>query len=260
MNDVTLRSLVFSIACLVLGAAPASAQGGFANLLDHVHMGVPDQVKAVERYRSHFGGNPMTEGPDRLMLGATRLVFAKANAAVPTQKSVLHSLGFSVTDLDAATTKLQADGVKMTMQPMTMEGIRMSQFIDPWGTLIDVVQDPKKLGLHHVYMQLPDPTASLAWFANTFGSTVTRYGQVPGVPFGGIWLLAKRGTGEPSAGHSIDHLGFRLFKVDSAVVALKAQNVRVTTEPRDVTLEGGGSARIAHIEGPNGVRIELMQR
>ena len=35
---------------------------------------------------------------------------------------------------------------------------------DPWGTRIEVVQDPQKLGLHHVHLRAPDPDATLAWY------------------------------------------------------------------------------------------------
>jgi hypothetical protein len=34
----------------------------------------------------------------------------------------------------------------------------------------------------------------------------------------------------------------------------------VTTEPRPLTLPSGTSMRLAFIEGPDGVRIELVQR
>jgi hypothetical protein len=46
----------------------------------------------------------------------------------------------------------------------------------------------------------------------------------------------------------------------NAVTALKAENVKVTTEPRPLTLPSGVSMRLAFIEGPEGVRIELVQR
>jgi len=41
---------------------------------------------------------------------------------------------------------------------------------------------------------------------------------------------------------------------------MKAKNVKVTTEPRDLVLASGTSMRLAFIEGPDGVRIELVQR
>ena len=102
---------------------------------------------------------------------------------------------------------------------------------------------------------------SLAWFAEAFGGKVTKYnGEVEGINYGGVWLLGKKGASTPSAGHAIDHIGFRPINVDNAVVAMKAKNVKVTTEPRDLVLPSGTSMRLAFIEGPDGVRIELVQR
>jgi len=246
-----------------LAALPAlsSAQTGFADLVDHIHLAAPDQAKAVAWYHDHFGAVLTPEGPDRAMLGTTRLIFQKNEMPKPSQGSVLGLIGFSVADLDGAVKKLQADGVKMVMPPMTMQGIKMAQVMDPWGTLIEVVQDPKKLGLHHIGLVSSDPAASLAWFANTFGGKVTKAdGNVDGINYGGVWLVASKGNSEPSAGHAIDHIGFRPANVDNAVTTLKAKNVKVTTEPRPLVLPSGTAMRLAFIEGPGGVRIELVQR
>ena len=83
-------------------ATPAVAQTGMANMVDHIHLAVPDQPKAVEWYRKHFGGQTTTEAPDRLMFGETRVIFQKNEAAKPSTGSVVDHIGFSVTDLDAA--------------------------------------------------------------------------------------------------------------------------------------------------------------
>ena len=55
------------------------AQGGFADLIDHIHLAAPDQAKAVEWYRANFGAETTAEGPDRAMLGTTRLIFQKSD-------------------------------------------------------------------------------------------------------------------------------------------------------------------------------------
>jgi len=99
---------------------PAFAQTGFADLVDHIHLAAPDQPKAVEWYRAHFGAEPTPEGPDRAMLGTTRLIFQKSEMPKPSTGSILGAIGFSVSDLDGAIKKLQADGVKMVMPPMVM--------------------------------------------------------------------------------------------------------------------------------------------
>ena len=249
------------LSCLVMTMAPAAslAQTGYADLFDHIHLAAPDQVKAVEWYRTYFGAMATPEGPDRAMLGTTRLIFQKSEPK-PSQGSILGLIGFSVADLDGTVKKLQSAGVKLVMPPMTMQGVRMAQVMDPWGTLIEVVQDDRKLGLHHIGLVAPDPVALLTWFAQTFGGKVAKYGSADGISYGGVWLIAAKGTSEPSAGHAIDHIGFRPADVDNAVAAMKAKNVKVTTEPRPLVLPSGTAMRLAFVEGPGGVRIELVQR
>src|SRR5262245_11085246 len=247
------------LSCVLVAASSsfAAAQTGFADLIDHLHLAAPDQVKAVEWYRTNFGAEPTPEGTDRAMLGTTRLIFQRSDMPKPSTGSILAAIGFSVPDLDGAAKKLQTAGVRMVMPPMLMQGARSAQVADPWGTLIDLVQDPKKLGLHHITLASSDPAATLTWFAQTFGGKVEKgLGTIDGINYGGVWLLATRGNGEPSAGHSIDHIGFRPANVDSVVAAMKAKNVKVTTEPRPLTLPSGTSMRLAFVESPGGVRIE----
>ena len=251
------------MSCLVLAAVPAGslAQSGFADLVDHIHLAAPDQPTAVDWYRTHFGATATPEGTDRAMLGATRLIFQRSAMPKPSQGSVLGRIGFSVANLDETVKKLQSAGVKLVMPPMTMQGIRMAQVVDPWGTLIAVVQDEAKLGLHHIALVTPDPAASLAWFAETFGGKVTKFkGAADGINYGGVWLFADKGSSEPSAGHAIDHIGFRPLNVDGVVAAMKTKSVKVTTEPRPLVLPSGTAMRLAFIEGPGGIRIELVQR
>lgn len=254
------RALVF---CVLIATVPAvsAAQTGFADLIDHLHLSAPDQAQAVEWYRSHFGATTTPEGTDRAMLGPTRLIFQRSEMPRPSRGSVLGLIGFSVADVDETMKRLQAAGVTQVMPPMLMQGIRMAQVVDPWGTLIEVVQDEARPGLHHIGVVSPDPVATLAWFADTFGGKVTKFrGGRDGISYGGVWLFVAKGSGEPSAGHAIDHIGFRPSNVDAAVTAMKAKGVKVTTEPRPLTLPSGAAMRLAFVESPGGVRIELVQR
>jgi hypothetical protein len=59
---------------------------------------------------------------------------------------------------------------------------------------------------------------------------------------------------------SPSHIGFRPLNVDSGVARLKTKVVKVPSEPQPVTLPNGTSIRPAFIEGPDAVRIELVQR
>ena len=191
------------LSCLLIAAAPpvSFAQTGFVDVIDHIHLAAPDQAKAVDWYHTHFGATLTPEGPDRAMLGTTRLIFQKSEMPKASQGSVLGLIGFSVSDLDATVKTLQADGVKLVMPPMIMQGVRSAQVVDPWGTLIDIVQDKGKLGLHHIGLVATDPAATLAWFAETFGGKVTKAeGGASGINYGGVWLVATRETASPVPG------------------------------------------------------------
>src|SRR3990172_12787120 len=80
---------------------PTLAQTGFRPIVDHIHLAAPDQAKAVAWYHEHFGGETMTEGPDRLLFGGTRLLVQRSEKAQPSTGSVLDHIGFSAPDTDA---------------------------------------------------------------------------------------------------------------------------------------------------------------
>src|ERR1700674_4446443 len=168
------RVLVSSVFALALSQPSALAQTGFVNMVDHIHLGVPDQAKGAEWYHTHFGGELTPEGSDRVMFGKTRMIFQKTPTPKRSEGSVLNLIGFSVADLDATMKTLQAAGVTVVMPATMVEATKVAQVTDPWGTLIEVVQDPSALGLHHIRVLSPNPTASLAWFADKFGGTPTK--------------------------------------------------------------------------------------
>jgi catechol 2,3-dioxygenase-like lactoylglutathione lyase family enzyme len=259
MSKLTLRAAMLVLAFVPM---PASAQTGFAAIVDHLHLAAPDQAKAVAWYHEHFGGETMTEGPDRLMFGETRVIFQRAESPQPSVGSVLDHVGFSVPDIEATLRALQTAGVKIVDPVRDVTGLFKLAFVeDPWGTRIEIVQDPQKLGLHHVHLRAPDPATTLGWYVATFGGRIEQFkNRLDGVNYGGVWLLATRGDAAPSRGHAIDHIGFRPVNVDNAVATLKARKVTIESEPRQLTLPSGTAMRIAFIEGPDAVRIELVQR
>ena len=106
---VVAASALIATAC----AKPVSAQTGFASMIDHVHLAAPDPIKAVEWYRKNLGGQPTTEGTDRLIFGETRVIFQRNDKPIPSAGSVVDHIGFSVKDVDAAMKAMEADGAKI---------------------------------------------------------------------------------------------------------------------------------------------------
>src|SRR5712672_907762 len=162
------RAVLF--VCVTALAAPAAAQTPIVPILDHIHLNVPDQARAVEWYQKNFGGAPMTEAPDRLMFGDTRLIFLRNDKGQPSSGSALDHLGFSFADLDAKMKELEAAGVKVVTPVRDVAGLFKLGFVeDPWGTRVEVVQDTEKLGLHHVHLRGAEPAAILGWYKQKFG-------------------------------------------------------------------------------------------
>ena len=257
-----MRLLTGAVAALLVAGTALTAQTPILPILDHIHLNVPDQAKAVEWYQQHLAGQPMTEAPDRLMIGDTRLIFLRNANGQPSSGSALDHLGFSFADLDAKMKELEAAGVKVVTPVRDVAGLFKLGFIeDPWGTRIELVQDPEKLGLHHVHLRAPDPAATLAWYKEKFGGDTAKLkDRLDGLRYGGVWILVQRGEATPSEGHAIDHIGWRTPNLDAKTTELKAQGVKFTTEPRPLRLASGTTVNFAYLEGPSGAKIELVQR
>jgi catechol 2,3-dioxygenase-like lactoylglutathione lyase family enzyme len=256
-----LRVTLVCLAGVLAVSASAAAQSDFVNVLDHLSLAAPDQAKAIAWYQKHFGGEAMAEGPDRLMFGQTRLVIQRGQMARPSAGSAFDHIGFSVADLDDTLKQLAADGATITAPARDVPNLFRIGFVDdPWGVRLEIVQDPQKPGLHHLHVRGPDPAATLNWYRERFGGRVEKLrGQIDGIQYGDIWVLAQQGDAVPTAGRAIDHIGMRTTNVDDAIAAFKAKNVKVTTEPRAITV-GGTPVRVAFIEGLDGARIEIVQR
>src|SRR3954465_6174338 len=167
---VRTRAMVAGLAMLVGAGGAAAAQTKVEPILDHIHLNVPDQAKAVEWYQKYFGGTPMTEAPDRLMLGDTRLIFLRNDKGQPSTGSAIDHVGFSFADLDAKMKEFEAAGIKITQPVRDVPGLFKLGFVeDPWGTKIEVVQDPELLGLHHMHMRAPNPEDTITWLLDKFG-------------------------------------------------------------------------------------------
>src|SRR6202035_5640294 len=94
-------------------------------------------------------------------------------------------------------------------------GLRLRRILeDPWGTRIEVVQDPELLGLHHIHMRGPNPDEVFSSLLAKFGGERTKLkGRIDAVKytaagFNDMWILVQRGDAEPSEDHAIDHIGW----------------------------------------------------
>ncbi|MGI9381631.1 MAG: VOC family protein [Methyloligellaceae bacterium] len=125
----------------------------------------------------------------------------------------------------------------------------------------------------HIHLRTSDPEATVEFFENVFGAEVTRsvYPEgtyYPGQPritmqLGGqrILLAPRHPDHETTPApkfpyYGLEHFALGVDDVDAAAEELKAKGANIVIGP--LTL--GPGSRIAFIEGPDGVMVELVQR
>ena len=264
MRQILLSAALASFALAAFaGSAPAQTFP-----YDHIHLNVPDPTAAANWYEKYFGARANPEGPNRLMFGSTRLMFLQKDDAKPSSGSAIDHIGFSFADLDAKMKEFQAAGIKIVTPARDVPGLFKLAFVeDPWGTRIEVVQDPELLGLHHIHMRGPNPDEVFTWLLAKFGGERTKLkGRIDAVKysspgFSDMWILVQRGEAEPSEGRAIDHIGWRSTgPLAKTVDDLRAKGVTILTEPRPLRMPNGPGVNFSYVAGPAGAKIELVER
>ena len=120
----------------------------------------------------------------------------------------------------------------------------------------------------HVHLISKDPQSTAEWYVEKLGGKVVGKSEVRGAPqiivsFKGATIIVRgQRTGEDVGEKGelqwgTDHFGFSLAgDFDGFCGALKKKGVKFTIDPVDF----GPTVRIAFIEAPDGVSIELLQR
>ena len=269
MRSIVLTALC-SFALAVITASTATAQAGKMFPFDHIHLNEPGAQASVWWEKNIAGGRRITEAPDRIMYGAVRLMFLAAQSSGGSQGSVIEHIGFSVADLDATMRNLATINTKVIEPVKNVPGLYKAALIEsPWGTQIQLVQDPELLGLHHVLLRMNDPDAGYAWLLDKFGGERTKIkGQLDSVKYAGtadgfttVYIVIDKGESVPSQGRAVDHIGWRsTAAIDSTKALLEGKQVQLTTQPRPLNLPNGPAINYFYVAGPSGTRIEIVER
>ena len=264
------RSVLPLAAAAFALAAPAPA---LAAELHHVYLTTSNATEAVNWYTRHLDCEPLADRDDGVECGGAEVVFGSRPTLGTSQRTGIDHISFSYADLTAKMAVLEAVGVRGS-------GVRLQRFddgstlrdapglfkhgfiFDPWGTRIELVEDPDTLGFHHIHLSATDPAATLAWYREQFGGESARLrDRLDGLRLGGgIWLLAMQAEGEPAAtaGRAIDHIAFAVPEMDAAAAELRSEGVEFLSEP--AVPEGGRTgARRAFVGGPDNVRLAVVE-
>ena len=236
-----------------------------AATFDHIHLAADSAQDGVNWYVKHFGGVAArfqrSMDPnlpiDRVYYGDISVIFFDREPSAGSVGSGVDHFGFSIANLEQVVEKVVADGGKAIGEIVDFAGMKVAVVEDPWGTKVELIDDPNLRGMHHVHLASPSPVTTLAWYQQNFGGEPGRYMDIlPGVNYGELWLfVAESSTSTaPSQGRSFDHLGWKFEDLDEATTKLLSDGVVFTMEPRAFR-----TIRIAFVEGPDGVRIELVE-
>ena len=263
----TSVALVAAVATLV--AIPAIARAADYH---HVHITASAPSEGVRWYEQHLDCEPVADRSDAADCAGVELVFVVQPAIGSTQGTGVNHIGFSYPDLTAKMAELEAVGVRGS-------GVRMQRFpdgstlrdvpglfklgfvFDPWGTRIEMVEDPEHLGFHHIHLSATDPAATLAWYQDVFGGeTASLKGRLDGLLFDDVWVLVSEAESIPATtqGRAIDHIGFSVPDLDAAAADMRRKGIVFQTEP-EVPEGGRTSAKRAFIVGPDNVRLAVVE-
>jgi catechol 2,3-dioxygenase-like lactoylglutathione lyase family enzyme len=263
------RFTLYALAVWASAAGLASAQNKAMLPFDHIHLNEPAAEASGWWEKNIPGARRITEAPNRLMFGAVRLMFLGAQSTGGSRGSVIEHIGISVPDLDAKMKELAGINTKVIEPVTSVPGLYKTALIEnPWGTQIQLVQDPELQGLHHVLLRSPDPEAAYKWLLDKFGGERTKIKtQLDSVKYPGnggfttVYVVIARGESVPSTGRAIDHIGWRSIEtINDTKTALESKQVQLTTQPRPLTLPNGPAINYFYIAGPNGARIEIVER
>lgn len=122
-------------------------------------------------------------------------------------------------------------------------------------------------GLDHVHILCGDVEKSVKYFEDVFGGKVESRGELRGLPMvrmdvKGVFINVM-GT-DPKAGmlevgkgsRGLDHFGFTVKELEKTVEDLRKRGAKISSGP-SVTPAG---VKFAFIDGPEGIRIELVER
>ena len=260
--------LVVAVAALVAIPVIATAAD-----FHHVHITASSPSEGVKWYNRHLDCEPVADRPDAANCDGVELIFVVQPTMGGTQGTGVNHIGFSYFDLTAKMAELEAVGVRGS-------GVRLQRFpdgstlrdvpglfklgfiFDPWGTRIELVEDPDYPGFHHIHLSATDSAATLAWYQDVFGGErASLKGLLDGLLFDDVWVLFSEhaeGTPATTRGRAVDHIGFVEPDLDAVAADMRQKGVVFQDNP--AVPEGGrSSAKRAFIVGPDNVRLAVVE-
>ena len=258
---------------LILLAALAAAGTSAGADLHHVQITAASPTEAVRWYERHLDCEPVAGQRDTAACKGIRLIFVSQPTMGSSQGTGVDRIAFSYPDVAAKMAELEAVGVRgsgvrlqrfddgSTHRPMP--GLNRHGFLfDPWGTRIELVEDTKRLGFHHLHLSASDPQSTLRWYQAAFGGKPEEFpGGVSSLRFGSGWLLASSHSAAqpaPTSSRAIAHIAFEMPSLDRSVERLRGAGVDMLGAPT-VPANARSAAKRVFAAGPDNVTVAVVE-
>lgn len=262
----------------------------------HLHLNATDPVANIEFYTTKFDAEKAKFAgiADAVWAQKSWILMQKVAAAPPSEVvSTIWHFGWGAEDMKATYQKQLDSGTKF-QTPLTDisdigggTNVQMGRFFyayvdGPDHALIEL-NTANHHHFGHLHLLSEDPIAAGDWYVKHFGvanlrqgKAVRMYRDVQIGPSSSFmmdnvnviiypWEYARtskmpgwegRTSFEPTKGRVVDHIGISVDNLDESLAALRNAGVKVTDEPRSVA---GGKIKFAFIEGPDKMRIEVIE-
>jgi catechol 2,3-dioxygenase-like lactoylglutathione lyase family enzyme len=254
-------------------------------VVSHYHLNVTSVEEHKKFWVETLGGTAIKVGNlDVIRFPDTLLVLQVQKPSGPTRGTAFDHIGFAVPDVPALTTKVVANGYKLTTGREPAPGQeaaaaagtqapygRFAYLLGPDGAKVELVTGTDKtvpITHHHVHFINKQYVEMQQWYMKALNATL-RPGQtdffigadLPGV---GYMLNFFRWEGDqsithvPTAGRVVDHVGFEVKNLEAFCKELEAKGIKLTRPYRKDTpgMNGIGTAMTVD---PWGVSIELTE-
>jgi catechol 2,3-dioxygenase-like lactoylglutathione lyase family enzyme len=228
-----------------------------------MHMRVSDTAAAAAWHQALFGVEVVERGPGPAVEYSNGLIMTllSEGETPPSQGGVIDHFGIAVDDVGATVARAREMGALVRTEPQVGVTATTIAFIeDPWGTRMELLEDPVYKGVNHVHIMASDAYAVHAWFLEVFGGEdipARGKGIFHTILYGDVWVHVSEpaeGTPAPSRYRSLDHVGFRVPSLDALREALLASGY----EPYLERPNPAGSD-LMFFEGPEGIHFEVAE-
>jgi catechol 2,3-dioxygenase-like lactoylglutathione lyase family enzyme len=286
-----LRPRLVAIFALTCGAfAQTVADAHF----HHLHLNATDPQADIDFYTTKFDAEKASFKGVAAAVWAQKswMLFQKAAAAPPSEVvSTIWHFGWGAEDMKAAYQKQLDSGTKFAT-PLTDISDLIGQPPNSGKFFYAYVQGPDNALIElntssnhrfgHIHLLSADPVAAAEWYAKQFGvkprssAAARMYHDVQVGPSASFMMdnvsviiypteyaisshmpgWENRKTFEPTKGRVVDHIGISVPNLDDAIAKLRKEGVTITDAPKSVA---GGKVKYAFIEGPDKMRIEIIE-